>query len=106
MGKIKVPWVSINLFFKHHLKDQDIRYNIFQGFLPEYWSPFMPNAKKRHEPSITSFMLIGIFISSYYYISVIIAPADSEAPKDQVQELLRLISYWTKIGVWTEETCA
>lgn len=55
-------------------------------------NPFMPSGKKRYESKITRFILDSIFITCYYYISVIIAPAGSEAPKDQVQELLQLFS--------------
>jgi hypothetical protein len=30
--KIKVPRISITLYFKHHIENQDIRYDIFQIF--------------------------------------------------------------------------
>ena len=58
----------------------------------KYSNPFMPTGKKRYESRITRFILAGIFISFYYSIPVIIAPAGSEAPNDQVQELLPLFS--------------
>jgi len=63
----------------------------------------MPNGKKRYKSRITRFILSSLFISFYYYISVITVPAESEAPRDQVQELLQLFSCWTKIGIWTEK---
>lgn len=81
------------------------------GHLSAFFPPstqvlLKPNGKKRYESRITRFILASIFISFCYYISVIIAPAGAEAPKDQVQELLQLFSCWTKIGIWTEETSA
>lgn len=60
--------------------------------LPPPRNPSMPSGKKRYESKITRFILASIFITFYQYISVIIAPAGSEAPKDQVQELLQLFS--------------
>lgn len=45
---------------------------------------FMSSGMKRYESKITRFILASNFITFYYYISVIIAPAGSEAPKDQV----------------------
>lgn len=62
----------------------------FRVFFPQV---LKSNGKKRHESRITRFIPASIFISFYYYVSVIIAPAVSEAPKDQVQELLQLFSY-------------